>query len=192
MHAVKHAKKTLQQLVLAAVVASALGAPVLAHADPVDAPDMHQDGPGPMGPMGHPDGMGHDGPPPFFGGAEEGRLPFLHGIELNEQQEDKLFALMHAQVPVLRDQHKIVAKSHEALHALAMSGKYDDAKAVALTQAAAQAMATITLTQVRTEQQVLALLTPQQRQMVEQREQRMMAGREHKPGDAHGPQAPAK
>lgn len=190
MNAVKHAaKKTIQQFVLAAAVASALGAPVLAHADPVDAPGMHQGGPGPMG---HPDGMDHDGPPPGFGGPEEGRLPFLHGVELNEQQEDKLFALMHAQEPALRDQHKIVAKSHEALHALAMSGKYDDAKALALTQAAAQAMATITLTQVRTEQQVLALLTPQQRQMVEQREQRMMAGREHKPGDAHGPQAPAR
>lgn len=180
MNAVRHtAKKTLQQLVLAAAAAAAVAAPVLAHADASDAPapavpPTHQGGPG-----------GHAGPPPPFFGGHAGGPPFLHGIALDEQQEDKLFALMHAQEPMLREQHKIVAKSHEALHAMAMSGKYDDTKAVALAQAAAQAMARITLQQVRTEQQVLALLTPPQRQMVEQRERRMMAG--PGPGPGAGP-----
>lgn len=190
MNAITHtAKKTLRQLALAAAVASAIAAPALARADapgvaPAPAadvpPPMHQGGPGGPGP-----GVGHDGPPAPFGGHGEGPrgLPFLHGIALDEQQEDKLFNLMHAQEPMLREQHKIVAKSHEALHAMAMSGKYDDARAVALTQAAAQAMARITLQQVRTEQQVLALLTPPQRQMVEQREQRMTASRGPQPAD---------
>jgi Spy/CpxP family protein refolding chaperone len=194
-HAVKHAaKNTFRQLLLAAAVVSAMAAPALAHADGADAPPPGMQGDGPPGRGMH--GEGPDGPPPpFHGGGEGGGLPFLRGIALSEQQDDKLFALMHAQEPMLREQHKIVAKSHEALHVMAMSGKYDDAKAVALTQAAAQAMAKITLEQVRTEQQVLALLTPPQRQMVEQREQQMMAGREHGPGigngEGRGPQHPA-
>jgi Spy/CpxP family protein refolding chaperone len=169
------------------LLAAAICLPVAAMADPVapppgaDSQPMQggHDGPGmPGGPgMDMHGPFGHGGP----GGPGQGRPPFLHGMELTEQQDDKIFALLHAQEPELREQFKIAGKSHEALRALGMSGKYDDAKAVALTQAAAQAMARIALDQIRTEQQILAILTPEQRQKVEQRAQHMMEEGDHSP-----------
>ncbi|NRR31184.1 Spy/CpxP family protein refolding chaperone [Oxalobacteraceae bacterium] len=122
-----------------------------------------QDGPppgehGPRGPQGPHDVMG------VFGRGPE--LPFLRGIELTEAQQDKLFAILHAQAPFLREQGKAADKAHAALRALNKAAAYDDAKAAALANSAAQAMASIALQQVRTQQKVLALLTPEQRKQL--------------------------
>ena len=116
------------------------------------------------GPMGGP-GEGHDLPPGPM-------MPFLHGLELSEAQQDKVFGILYAEMPYLRDQHKTAAKAHEALRALAGADKYDDAKAASLAQAAAQANANIELQHVRTEQKLLALLTPEQRKQLAERQER--------------------
>lgn len=115
-------------------------------------------GPGMMPPHGLP-GMPPMGP--GFMGPGEPRM--LRGLDLSEAQQDKVFALLHAQAPYLREQEKAAAKAHEALRALAGAAQYDDAKAASLSQAAAQAMANIGLQHARTEQKLLALLTPEQR-----------------------------
>lgn len=142
-------------------------------------------GPGRAGPGGPgaeqcgPSGVGaehgpQDGPPPGLhgprgpiGGFGPGpELPFLRGIELTEAQQDKLFAILHAQAPLLREQGKAADKAHAALRALGNAAPYDDAKAAALANSAAQAMASIALQHVRTQQKVLALLTPEQRKQL--------------------------
>ncbi|MGK5004481.1 Spy/CpxP family protein refolding chaperone [Janthinobacterium sp. LB2P70] len=105
--------------------------------------------------------LAQPGPPP-------GLPPFLHGIELNEAQQDKIFAATYAQAPLLREQEKIAFKAHAQLRELAASSAYDDAKAGALANTAAQAMAKISLLQARLEQQLLAVLTPEQRQQAQQ------------------------
>lgn len=105
--------------------------------------------------------LAQPGPPP-------GLPPFLHGIELNEAQQDKVFAASYAQAPELREQEKIAFKAHAQLRELAASSAYDDAKAGALANTAAQAMAKISLLQARLEQQLLAVLTPEQRQQAQQ------------------------
>ncbi|MBJ7309291.1 periplasmic heavy metal sensor [Rugamonas sp. CCM 8940] len=149
------------------------------------AADDEMDGPGHGGPA-----AGHGGKPPHAPGmaAQEshgerngppgmGRPPFapfgmadapagLRGLELSEAQQDKVFALLHAQVPYLREQEKSARKAHEALRALGAAAPFDDAKAAGLAQAAAQANANIMLQQVRTEQKLLALLTPEQRKQL--------------------------
>ena len=138
---------------------SACSMPLVALAQPAPA---HGAGPA----------RGNDGPPPAFGpgpGGAQGLPPFLHGIALSEAQQDKVFAATHAQAPLLREQQKIAVKAHEQLRQLAASSTYDDARAGALAKTAAQAMAQISLLQARLEQQLLALLTPEQRQQVEQR-----------------------
>ena len=122
---------------------------------------------------GGPDNGGPDrgprarfGPPPFGGSGGPGmggRPPFMHGVELTEAQQDKVFAILHAEQPYLRDQGKAAAKAQEALHAMARADKYDDAKAAALSKEAATAMANIALQHVRTEQKLLAVLTAEQR-----------------------------
>ena len=154
----------LHGLLLAAAIAMPLAGQAQAQAQAQDMPAHMHGGPG----------MAHErfAPRPF----EHGIPPFLHGIELSEAQQDKVFAILHAQAPLMRDQHKAVMKAHEALHALAVSGRFDDARASALAQSVGQAMARITLEQVRSEQQLRALLTAEQRAQIEQNEQHQQQG----------------
>ncbi|WP_219115935.1 periplasmic heavy metal sensor [Janthinobacterium sp. UMAB-56] len=115
-----------------------------------------------------------DGPPPHampgpgHGPGRPGLPPLLHGIDLSEAQQDKVFAATYSQAPLLREQEKIAFKAHAQLRELAVSGAYDDAKASALATTAAQAMAKISLQQARLEQQLLAVLTQEQRQQAQQ------------------------
>jgi Spy/CpxP family protein refolding chaperone len=135
------------------LLAAALALPLIAaHAD-----DM---GPG-RPPMMQ--GDEHDGPERGGPGHGPGRAPFFRGIELSEAQEDKVFAILHAEAPYLREQSRAAARAHEALRDMGRSDKYDDAKAAALAQAEASAEANITLQHVRTRQKLLAVLTPEQR-----------------------------
>ena len=144
-------------VMMSLLLATALGAPLAAHAQHGPGPGPHMEGPG------------------------AGLPPFLREVELSEAQQDKVFAATYAQAPLLREQQKIAFKAHEQLRALAASNHYDDAKAVALANGAAQAMATISLQHARLEQQLLAVLTPEQRQQVEARRQ------EDGPGPGPGP-----
>ena len=141
---------------------SAASMPLVALAQQAPA----HDGPSPRAQDGGPPGWGH-GPGPGGPGAQ-GLPPFLRGIALSEAQQDKVFAATYAQAPLLREQQKIAFKADEQLHALAASSAYDDAQAGALSNTAAQAMAQIRLLQARLEQQLLAVLTPEQRKQAEQ------------------------
>ena len=153
---------------------SACSMPLLALAQQESAPD----GPPPRAMPGPPSGFGH-GP---GGPGAQGLPPFLRGIELSEAQQDKVFAATYAQAPLLREQEKIAFKAHAQLRELAGSSAYDDAKASALANTAAQAMAKISLLHARLEQQLLAVLTPEQRKQAQQR-------RDSRPGP-HRPQLP--
>ncbi|KAB8061542.1 MULTISPECIES: Spy/CpxP family protein refolding chaperone [Janthinobacterium] len=149
---------------------SACSMPLVALAQQTPAPD----GPPPRAMEGPPPAFGH-GP---GGPGPQGLPPFLRGIELSEAQQDKVFAATYAQAPLLREQEKIAYKAHAQLRELAASGAYDDAKASALASTAAQAMAAISLQQARLEQQLLAVLTPEQRKQAQQR-------RDSRPGPRH-------
>ncbi|MDN2701324.1 Spy/CpxP family protein refolding chaperone [Janthinobacterium sp. SUN100] len=127
---------------------------------------LAQQGAAPM--EGPPPGLVH-GPGGPGGPGAPGLPPFLRGIDLSEAQQDKIFAATYAQAPLLREQEKIAFKAHAQLRALAGSSAYDDAKASALASTAAQAMAQISLQQARLEQQLLAVLTPEQRKQAQQR-----------------------
>jgi periplasmic protein CpxP/Spy len=142
----------MNQLICRAALGAALLAPFAAGAQEPPPPGMPHEG----GAMGrHSDG---EMPPPF-----------LRGIELSKAQKDKLAAIMRAQAPKLREQHKAVADADEALHALARSATFDEGRAAALAQTFGQAIAKAALQQARLEQQVLALLSAEQRQQIERR-----------------------
>lgn len=136
-----------------------------------DGPDA---GPGPgerRGPGGHHPGRlsGHPMGAPG--------LPFLRGIDLTEAQQDRLFAILHAEAPQLREQDKIEDRAHAALRAMRAAGDYSEAKAAPHARALGQAIAERELLRVRTAGQVLALLTAEQRARIERDARRQPEGR---------------
>lgn len=145
---------------------------------------------GPRGPRG-PGGPGlarGPGGPDGPAAAEEGPVPpFLHGIDLTEAQRDKIFEIMHAQAPTVRQKAKEARTAREALRDLAMSPQYDEGRARALAAEGAKADADLALLRVRSDHEIFALLTPEQRQTVQEMKAQFDAG----PGrDRRGPPPP--
>jgi protein CpxP len=125
------------------------------------------------GPRGGPDGGPHhgfgasgpgapgpDAPPPH---SIFGRL---HRLDLSEAQQDKLFAITHAAAPKERDLDKAARKAHEALRTLGAAVPFDEARANAAARDLGQAIAGGALLRARLESQVLAVLTPAQREQL--------------------------
>ncbi|ATQ77394.1 hypothetical protein CR152_25005 [Massilia violaceinigra] len=104
-----------------------------------------------------------------FAAPGEGGLPpprgplFGQGVELTDAQEDKVFAILHAQKPKRREHARTLHDSQDALRALGNAEQFDDAKASSLAQAAGKALAALALLDARTDAQVRAVLTPEQR-----------------------------
>lgn len=112
-----------------------------------------------------------DGPPrPMQGPRMEMHGPMqAPGPKLTEAQEDKLFAIMHAQEPQRREHERAAQKAREGLREMSEAGRFDEAKAAALAQAEGKAVAALSLLRARTDAQVAALLTPEQRAQFQQR-----------------------
>jgi len=101
------------------------------------------------------------GPESF--GRGPGVAPFLRDLDLSEAQQDRVFAILHEQAPKRRELEKAERKAHDALHAMSDSAQLDGAAARAQAQALGQAIAAQELLHLRTEAQLMALLTPEQR-----------------------------
>lgn len=159
----------------AAPAASAADGP--AHDGPKDphacAPDRHP------GPPGMPGSMGFQGPMDVLADRPP---PYLMGVNLTEEQQDKVFSILHAAAPEFREHMKAARKAHDALRDLGQSVTYDNGKAATLAQAAASAQSQVELLRTRVDHEIYMLLTPEQRaRIAEKRRER----------DAHGePPAP--
>jgi Spy/CpxP family protein refolding chaperone len=116
--------------------------------------------------QGPPEGPRCDAPPP---GGPHQRLSGMHGggplagLDLDEAQQDKLFALDHEQQPQLRTLRRQADKSRRELAELGRSGQYSDAKAKQLADGLAHAESELALMRARFDSKVFALLTPEQR-----------------------------
>ncbi len=116
-------------------------------------------------PGGHP-GCGHFAGRGGPGMGGEMMLPHLRGLNLSEAQRDKIFEIMHAQAPLMREKAKAVRKAEDDLRALAAADDYSDAKARALADTAAKAISEMSLARARAERQVSEVLTPEQRKQL--------------------------
>ena len=127
-------------------------------------------GPEFRGPPGPPGAFGGFGPPHFGPDFHEGP-PYLRDLALSEEQQDKVFAIVHAAAPQLREQEKTARKNRDALRDLGLSPDYDAAKAASLAQIQAAAESKLTLLHARMDHDIYGLLTADQRQrLVEQRD----------------------
>lgn len=148
-------KRTLIHFMIASSIA--LGLPLAAGARPM------MDGPEGCGsPM---EMMGERGMP---GGNH--LPPFLRDLKLSEAQRDRIFDLMQAQAPAMREQARAMRKSQMELRQLGLSDGYSEAKAKSLADASAQAMARMGQMQASASHQVYQLLTPEQRRQLEERQ----------------------
>jgi Spy/CpxP family protein refolding chaperone len=196
--------KTKQQILQRLLLAAALALPMAARADA--AQGAGDEAPGAPEPGRH--AMERRGPPPMHEGLREGEdidgprgpgfgrgvgpgpgplgfgavPPYLRGIELTEAQQDRIFTIVHGQVPYLREQMKARIKAERALAELHGAANFDDAAATRLAQAAAQAEANVTLAQLRTEQKVLAVLTGEQRKTLDERRNEQGGAGRREPG----------
>jgi Spy/CpxP family protein refolding chaperone len=140
----------------AAAAAVALAIPLTAAAFSGQKGMLHGacDGMGAKAGYGH-HGMGGDGIPRQ-----------LRRLDLSEAQRDRIFDIMHAQAPTLRDTAKAMHKAQNDLRELTAAPDFSEAKAKQLANAAAAAMGEMALNRAKTERQVYEVLTPEQRQQL--------------------------
>ena len=85
-------------------------------------------------------------------------------LNLTQDQQDKIFAIMHEQAPEKYAQHKQQRETMEALRVLAQADKFDEAKAQQLSEQLGKLEKDKALNRIKTQAKINALLTPEQRQ----------------------------
>ncbi len=108
----------------------------------------------------------------------------LHRLDLSEAQEDKIFDIMHAQAPAMRDQMKSLRKAETELKTLKTAPDYSEAKARKLIDGIASQRAAMEMSRLQAERKVMDVLTPEQRKQLAE----MKPGKPGK-GDDRGPRS---
>lgn len=110
------------------------------------------------------------GPGPEFHGLPprepEWDLPprYLADLALTEDQQDKIFGILYAAVPAVREQAKALRKAREALDELTTTVQYEQARVKGLADSLAKADSQLALLRARTEREIYLVLTPAQRE----------------------------
>ena len=122
---------------------------------------------GPGGPgacSGH--GPHGDGPSMMQGEHPGMMPPHLRGLNLTDAQRDKIFEIMHAQMPQMREQAKAAKQAADTLRQLAASPDYSEAKTRAAADALGKASADMALARAATDRKIFDVLTPEQRKQM--------------------------
>jgi len=109
------------------------------------------------------------GPPPGEFGGDHPPL-FLMELNLTEDQQDKVYAILHAAAPGQRDDEKAARKARQALHELGRSVQYDAAKVSQAAQGLAAAESHLAVSRTRIEHDILVVLTDAQREALAARD----------------------
>lgn len=137
-----------------------------------DAPrgmEMHM-GAGPMPAPGFANFPGNDG-------AWDFPPRFLEGVTLTDDQHERVFGILYAAVPAIREQAKALHKAREALEELVTTAQYEQGRVATLTDAAAKADSQLAVIRARSHREIYLLLTPEQRvQITERRRNREAHG----------------
>jgi Spy/CpxP family protein refolding chaperone len=173
----------LSTLLAAALLSTCLLAAPAVLAQAMPPADDHDPGPGFQQADGCADGpFDPAGPfPPFGPGAHAGPAS-LRGLDLSEAQQDRVFAILHAQAPKRRELEKAERKAGQALGELARAPELDEARASASAQALGQAIADQEVLRLRTNAQIKAVLTSEQRARLDRPRGEQSKGRADKKG----------
>ncbi|MDT3679087.1 MAG: Spy/CpxP family protein refolding chaperone [Burkholderiaceae bacterium] len=97
---------------------------------------------------------------------------FLRGLDLSEQQRDRIFEIRHAAEPKMREQAKTLRETRGEFAKLALSNDYDEAKVKALADRNAQAISEMAQLRARSMNEVYKVLTPEQQAKLQERQSR--------------------
>ena len=111
------------------------------------------------------------------GKRQRGFMRMLRGLDLAEAQRDQIFEIWHAQMPAMRTQSKALRAARKDLRELAMAPTYDAAKTQALADTFAKATAQMAMTRIDMTRKVLGVLTPEQRNQLDERRAKRKAYR---------------
>lgn len=92
--------------------------------------------------------------------------PMLHDLRLTEAQSDRVFAIVYAMAPQMREQTKAIRKLEEALRDSVFTDGYDETRLKPVIDAGAKAIASMIAMQAHADHQLCELLTPEQRKQV--------------------------
>jgi Spy/CpxP family protein refolding chaperone len=127
------------------------------------------------------------GPPPGPGNALEGPLPpYLHGLALSDDQQDRIFDLLHEQAPAARQLLRSLQKSRSQLHELGLSDKYDESAVRTLADAQSKAEGDLAVLRAHTDHEIRVLLTAEQRKQMATDARDPGAHDRPGPGPGHG------
>ncbi|HYL90925.1 MAG TPA: Spy/CpxP family protein refolding chaperone [Burkholderiales bacterium] len=116
------------------------------------------------GPMG--EGMMHEGM--HDGAMGGGPMTHMRGLNLTEAQRDQIFKIHYEQMPAMREQMKQVEKARNDLRQIALADKFDEARARQAADAQAKAIAAMAVMRAQAMNRVRQVLTPEQRQKMDQ------------------------
>ncbi len=108
-------------------------------------------------------------------GGDRGIRAMLHGLKLSEEQRDQVFAVLHAQAPQLRANAKQRRNAVRELRTLVLADNFDQVRAKTLSESLSQAVAADAMIRSRSANQIYQALTPEQRQLVQERVARRAA-----------------
>lgn len=106
------------------------------------------------------------GAPPSAQSLPPQMPPFLSGLSLSDAQQDKVFLIHHQQAPMLHARRKAARNAREALRELGSAVNFDLDRARELARHLAEAEAEITLLNAQAMHQIMAVLSPEQRQQL--------------------------
>ena len=117
------------------------------------------------------------------GGPDDGLPPMMKKLKLTPAQEAKITELRKQDSELISAKYQSMRDSRAQLHEMQKNGDYDEAKVKALTEQGAQAMAEMAQLRARQHHQVMAVLTPEQRQQFATQREEMMKRWEKKRGE---------
>jgi Spy/CpxP family protein refolding chaperone len=108
-----------------------------------------------------------------------GPMMHMRALGLSEAQQDQIFKIHHDAVPAMREQMKQVQKARMELRSLAMADKLDEARVRQAADAQAKALSAMAVMRVQTANRVRQVLTPEQRQKMDEMRQHHRGGMDH-------------
>ena len=109
-----------------------------------------------------------EGGPAQFHSRGHHQQGWLRGLDLTEAQRDQVFKIFHDSAPAMREQMKAARRAGQELRQAAVSPSFDRARARQLADTQAKAMSEMAFMRAQRTSLVVAILTPEQRQKLEQ------------------------